>query len=184
MHGYITPALLQQLFPDIPYDEDAIQLTATQELQPGIEVIGMVFAGYCYLVFFVDVLIASGGDAADVQNFADAWNNGFVPNNASRLVKIMRSEAKPDNMFEPEAWPLRNPSQIWQFLEVLATAMIQHAGDEQQVQQYFYLPENKGLAALYDRMSRSFVRGRFGVTFECVTRPDPDSGGFYGYQRQ
>jgi hypothetical protein len=74
LHGYITPALLQQLFPDIPYDEDAIQLTATQELQPGIEVIGMVFAGYCYLVFFVDVLIASGGDAADVQNFAEAWN--------------------------------------------------------------------------------------------------------------
>ncbi len=182
MINYITPALLAHLFP-APVGSDDVEVTEPLSIDASVEAVGIDFAGTRFLVFFADVMAYAGNDADFVRETAAAWNNGFVPAAGSRLVKFVRSEADPDTMFDPRAWPLPEAQTIWQFMEALAIAVEGHALAYPGVSQYFYAPQTGKLDSLYNRMSRRFRRGDYGVAFQCVTRPATDEGGFYGFER-
>nr|WP_057929885.1 hypothetical protein [Burkholderia ambifaria] len=182
MINYLTPELLAHLFP-ATVAADEIEVTEPLSIDPSIEAVGIDFAGTRFLVFFADVMTYAGDDPDFVRQTAAAWNNGFVPAAGSRLVKFVRSDADPDSMFDPRAWPLPNPGMIWQFMEALAIAVEGHALAFPAVGQYFYAPQTGKLDSLYNRMSRRFGRGEYGVAFQCVTRPASDEGGFYGFER-
>lgn len=181
MIGYVTPALIARLFPDPP--DDAIVVTESLPIDPTGQAVGIDFAGTRFLVFFADVMAYAGNDPDFVRDTAVAWNNGFIPAPGSRIVKFLRDRADRDTMFDPRAWPLPDPGMIWQFMEALAVAVEGHAQAFPAVRQYFYAPQNGKLDPINNRMPRRFGRGEYGASFECVTRPATDEGGFYGFER-
>jgi len=182
MINYITPALIAHLFP-APAGPDDVEVTEPLSIDASVEAVGIDFAGTRFLVFFADVMAYAGRDPDFVRQTAAAWNNGFVPAAGSRLVKFVRSDADADSMFDPRVWPLPEPQMIWQFMEALAIAVEGHALAYPAVMQYFYAPQTGKLDSLYNRLSRPFGSGKYGVTFQCVTRPASDEGGFYGFER-
>ncbi|MGY6163845.1 hypothetical protein [Paraburkholderia strydomiana] len=182
MINYITSELLTHLFPT-PAAADEVEVTEPLSIDPSIEAVGIDFGGTRFVVFFADVMAYGGSDPDYVRQTAVAWNNGFVPAAGSRLVKFVRADADADTMFDPAEWPLPDPGMIWQFIEALAAAVDGHAVGFPMVEQYFYMPQTGKLDSLYNRMSRQFERGEYGVAFRCVTRPASDEGGFYGYER-
>ncbi|KAF1065546.1 hypothetical protein DX980_00235 (plasmid) [Burkholderia gladioli] len=182
MINYRTPELLAHLFP-APVAADEIEVTEPLSIDPSIEAVGIDFGGTRFIVFFADVMAYAGADQDYVRQTAATWNNGFVPAAGSRLVKFVRADADADTMFDPAKWPLPEAAMIWQFIEALAEAVGGHAVGFPAVTQYFYMPQTGKLDSLYNRMSRQFERGEYGVAFRCVTRPANDEGGFYGYER-
>ncbi|ONO52741.1 hypothetical protein A8D80_02525 [Burkholderia cenocepacia] len=182
MINYITPELLTHLFPT-PAAADEVEVTEPLSIDPSIEAVGVDFGGTRFVVFFADVMAYAGSDSDYVRQTAVAWNNGFIPAAGSRLVKFVRADADADTMFDPAEWPLPDPGMIWQFIEALAAAVEGYAVGFPTVAQYFNMPQTGKLDSLYNRMSRQFERGEYGVAFRCVTRPASDEGGFYGYER-
>jgi hypothetical protein len=184
VHHYITPTLLADLFAGQPAgDPTWIGITEPVTVDAGIEVVGITFGLVRFVVFFADVLTYAGGDAEWVRETADEWASGFQPAPGARLVKFMRAEADADTMFDPRHWPLPDARMIWQFCDVLARALVIHAGALPAVPQYLYMPQSGQLDLLYNRLGRRFASGLYGLRFRCVTQPTRDTGGFYGFER-
>ncbi|MFS8981170.1 hypothetical protein [Cupriavidus necator] len=184
MHHYITPALLANVFAGEPGDDPArVSITEPVPVDAGIEVIGITFGQIRFVVFFADVMTYAGGDPEWVQETADEWAGGFRPAPNARLVKFMRAEADAETMFDPEHWPLPDARMIWQFCDVLARALVIHAEALPTVPQYFYMPQSGQLDLLYNRLARRFASAHYGLRFRCVTQPNRDTGGFYGFER-
>jgi len=183
MIEYVSDALLAALFPADAGGLGVLRIAGPLQVDATIEASGIDFDGTRHLVFFADVTTYAGQDEQFVRETAAAWNGGFVPAPASRLVKFFRAEADRETMFYPSEWPLPDPAMIWQFSEALGMALIAHAEAYPSTSQYFYMPQTGKLDALYNRLARKFERGEMGATFRCVTRPASDEGGFYGFER-
>jgi len=185
VHHYITPALLIDLFADQPANDPTfVGISEPMQVDgDGIEVIGITFGVVRFVVFFADVLVYADGDLEWMREMAEEWADGFAPAPHARLVKFMRAEADAETMFDPESWPLPEPGMIWQFCDVLARSLVIHASTYSDVPQYFFMPQSGQLDLLYNRLGKHFDKGRYGPRFRCVTRPDQDKGGFYGFER-
>lgn len=183
MIEHVSSRLLGDLFGGSMPADDEIVITRPLSIDPALEAVAIGFVGSVYVVFFAEVLAYAAGDEDFLRETAAAWNNGFVPAANARLVKFLRADAERDTMFLPHMWPLPQPALIWQFSEALADALALHSQAMKDVSQYFYTPQTPKLDALYNRLARKFERGLSGVEFRCVTRPQSDQGGFYGFER-
>jgi hypothetical protein len=106
MIEYVSDELLAALFPADAGGPGVLRIAGPLQVDATIEASGIDFDGTRHLVFFADVTTYAGHDEQFVRETAAAWNRGFVPAPASRLVKFFRAEADRETMFYPDDWPL------------------------------------------------------------------------------
>ena len=183
MLWHINDELLRVLFADAP-TEPAAWRGIPFGVGADVEVVPIQFLSTRYLVFFTSIVQEFGGDVAFAQQMAATWSGGFIPAEQHRLVKFLRADAvDQDTIFDPTAWKLENPRQIFQFGRLLISAILVHAEQLPAIRQYLFKPEDSRLEKFY---SRTFLRNR-STCAEAGLAPileiDGDEGGFYGYQR-
>lgn len=99
-------------------------------------------------------------DDAVIADALEAWGGGAKPAQHHRLVKFYRADATADQvgkgvLFNPEAWALSNPHQVFVFGQVLVNAVLLHAEVYPHIKQYGFKPETEGLEKFYRRAFRS-----------------------------
>lgn len=183
MLWYISEELLSVLFAEAP-TEPAAWRGIPFEVGADVEVVPIQFLTTRYLVFFTNIVREFDGDVAFAQQMAATWAGGFIPAERHRLVKFLRADAADQNtIFDPTAWKLEDPRQIFQFGRLLISAILVHAEQLPAIQQYLFKPEDARLEKFY---SRTFLRNRSTCAeagFTPILEIDVDEGGFYGYQR-
>lgn len=183
MLWYISEELLSVLFAEAPTEPVAWR-GIPYEVGADVEVVPIQFLTTRYLVFFTNIVREFDGDVAFAQQMASTWAGGFIPVERHRLVKFLRADAADQNtIFDPTAWKLEDPRQIFQFGRLLISAILAHAEQLPAIQQYLFKPEDARLEKFY---SRTFLRNRSTCAeagFTPILDIDVDEGGFYGYQR-
>lgn len=183
MLWHINEMLLSVLFAEAP-TEPAAWLGIPFEVEANVEVVPIQFISTRYLVFFTNLLQELDGDVALAQEMAATWSGGFIPNEHHRLVKFLRADAVDQNtIFDPTAWKIENPRQIFQFGRLLIMTILVHAAQLPAIRQYLFKPENSRLEKFY---SRTFLRNQATCAeagFAPILDIDANEGGFYGYQR-
>jgi hypothetical protein len=101
MIDYVSDALMAALFPADAGGPGILRIAGPIQVDATIEASSIDFDGTRHLVFFADVMTYAGQDEQFVRETAAAWNGGFVPAPASRLVKFFRAEADLETMFYP-----------------------------------------------------------------------------------
>ena len=183
MLWHINDELLSVLFAEAP-TEAVAWCGIPFGVGADVEVVPIQFLTTRYLVFFTSIEQEFDGDAEFAQQMAASWSGGFIPDKQHRLVKFLRADAADqDSIFDPTAWKLEDPRQIFQFGRLLISAILAHAEQLLAIRQYLFKPEDARLEKFY---SRTFLRNRSACTeagFAPILDIDVNEGGFYGYQR-
>lgn len=151
---------------------DVYILRAEQELIP------VRFGDQDFLVGF-SAPTYEAGDEESMEVFSLAWANGYTPATHSRMVKFSRAEAVADH-FKPDLWHLDVASQVFQFGQVLADAVVFHAQTYPTCQEYLFWPSSYELELLYKRAFRYIDRACLPGEFRPILQP---TGVFNGYER-
>lgn len=167
-------ALLFQDAPEVP-----LWIGSPQALSARIEAVPFKYDALKYVMVFMHPAEYLGNEA-DIPAYSQAWANGYMPQQAARLVKFLRAEAA-DDIFKPDAWPLANRHGIFELGTVLRDAWSQHQNSVPDTDQYFYMATDARLAKFYGRIFvKSSTAGPLSV-FEPILEP---LGDFYGYRKK
>ena len=155
----LSDEVVTDLFADAPAPTaGSAWLNVPFEIGDNVEVIPFQFGTERYLMFFTNLIVEFGLDAANVtdaevlKQMAASWTGGFVPCVEHRLVKLVRAEAMdPGTAFDPSRWRLADARQIFQFGHMLVDAVVAHAEAMPNIRQYLYKPEATQLGMLYKR---------------------------------
>ena len=142
------------------------------------ELIPVRFGGQDFLVGFSAPTYEAGDEEA-MQTFSLAWADGYIPAAHSRMVKFARVEAATDH-FKPDVWHLDTPSQVFQFSQTLAEAVVYHAQSFPLCREYLFWPSSRQLELLYKRAFRYIDRSCMPGKFHPVLQ---STGVFNGYER-
>jgi hypothetical protein len=175
----LTVEQQELLFQDAP--DVRLWIGSPQALGARLEVVPFQYDALRYVMVFVhpsDFL----GDLSDaeLQDYAQKWSQGYVPQHSARLVKFLRAEAVAD-MFDPGAWPLPKPHSIFELGTVLRDAWSQHRKSVPGTEQYFYIATDSRLAKFYGRIFVKSSTSEHLSSFEPILEP---LGEFYGYRKK
>jgi hypothetical protein len=152
--------------------------------QDRVELVPFQFSGHRYLCWFADIVHEVGGDATELQMYADAWADGYVPHRQSRLIKFLRADVHTvDEMYDPSKWQLNNPRDIFSFGEFLVEAVWIHAQYFEGIKQYFFKPSNLSLLKFYERILSAWNGVISEHGFCRIHVIEGNDGGFIGYER-
>ncbi|WP_429500612.1 hypothetical protein ACQUFY_26230 (plasmid) [Robbsia andropogonis] len=183
MHSYLTPDNIALLFPDLNSAAQGMTISHFIEVEDGIELVGIDFAGTHTVMFFFEAYAYVGNDETTIIDMAQSWGGGVLPARGARIVKFFRLEADRETSFNPQSWPLPVPGLIWQFMDALEIALREHAVLYATVPQYFFIPQTAALDRMYNRLVRRFTDPSRGMTVRVIAQPENDEGGFYGFER-
>lgn len=143
------------------------------------------YLSYRFVVTFTHPGQYFGLNDEEVQEVApDMIKNGVIPDISSRLIKFYRAEADhsdPVGAYNPKMWPLASKRQVFQFGDILRTAICQHSLTLPQTTEYYYMATNTKLETFYGRIfGKTDVDDNF-----CLFEPILGSPGeLYGYRKK
>lgn len=159
MVAWLNDALRQQYFSDEPEPSQDVWIGDVFYLpvEAETEVVPIRFLGLKYLLVFISPFAQADHDDEILATALDTLSaKGFMPAKRSRLIKFTRAEADND-FFDPGAWQLLQPGQIFQFLRTLSQAIELYIHTEVEIEQLFYMPASDGLATAYRRAARALA---------------------------
>lgn len=174
----IDARLKRQLFDGAPPNDD-VWVGGTFAADR-LELTPFIFdrSQYIVLFYYPYLEIGADGDEEVGRTVAAGWSDGYQPAHDARLIKFARADAISDH-YEPRNWPLRHPRLAFQFSEVLAEVILLHVESDRSASEYFYLPADRKLVALYDRTFNNKIKPCSNRVYARILEP---TGDFYGYR--
>lgn len=170
-------SLKGELFATAPA-EGPIWIGDIYSLNENQELIPVRFGAHDFILGFASPHFEAG-DEVFLGDFTRTWADEHVPAVPSRLLKMARVDAE-HNLFNPDAWQLDVPQQIFQFGRTMAEATALHAQAFPDCKAYYFWAASEQLERLYERsfrhVNRTCLPGRFRPILEPI-------GDFHGYQR-
>ena len=143
------------------------------------EVMPFKFDHIIYYLIFRDPYLEAG-DFDEFMSLSKQFANGYKPKVNSRIIKFYRSDAE-DNYFQPNAWSLNRPSQIYEFSHILLLCIESYLTLRPEIEQFFFWPTTPQLTILYKRLFRNLKNGCFKNQVHSIIE---HIGEFYGYERK
>lgn len=176
----VTPEVVAVIFAGSSTDPLGEWFGELYRLPDEREVLPFVFHAIRFIAVFTKPLLEAGGDEQFLRDQLAIWAQGFIPDEAARLVKFCRAELEDrGTAFKPDEWQLEDAKDIFAFSELLRDIFVYHSGLLPPVNQYFYWPASSKVDSLYRRIFRRIDKLLPGV-FHPILTP---IGEFHGYQR-